>query len=275
MKPSVCIVLLTIFTIITNQNSINATQAEPPETSFAKLWMVHIDEVEPAAAKEFERLSQAQTAMLKSILKSHEIARKPTFELSTNNYTYMTFRGRRGFTEFDQASNIPADVRKLLDEKVYVMDDEMHKALRTHYNQIWRLYEENSYLPENSRYQQSVPGFIRIHTEWIKPGKEQTYESVIGKYREALIKLKHPVGYLFFYVSYGDGSYKYLWQAENKQQFQNANSFEQTLVLAFGKQEAETVIQQWRECITKVADIDATPRPDLTNLDVTQGWLPN
>ncbi|MBI1805731.1 MAG: hypothetical protein HYR76_01615 [Ignavibacteria bacterium] len=265
--------VLVLFVLTPSVHSTPFAQERQQTDSLPTLYTVHIDEVEPEMVNRFEELSERQSRLRNTILKEHHLPLRTSYEISTAYGMYMTFRPRSSFTEFDQQSTTPPDVRKILQEKVNVMDDSFHATLRTHHNEIWQLDKEMAYFPTQSASKKLVPGFIHIRSELVKPGKDGVYDTLTKKFHEALIKQQHPIGCLVFFGQYGDGSYKFVWQAEGKEQYQQAGGTEAIFLAAFGKQEADRLMNAWRDCLIKVTDLDATPRPDLNSLEPAQGWF--
>ncbi|MBI4852146.1 MAG: hypothetical protein HY819_10140 [Acidobacteria bacterium] len=272
MKKILVLWLFVFFTVVSINNSFNGSVLAQETKKLPKIWVIHTDEVYPGKVNEFERLVQIQSTNLNNIFKEYKVAIRPSYEISTNDFSYLTFRAYNSFSEFSEPSKLPPEAIKRAEEKAYSLDDKIHSCLQNHYNQIWYLDEELSYFPNKSK-QQSLPKFMRIRSEWVKPDKGDAYDAVIKQVKEALVKAKYPIGYLVFSASYGDGACKFLWYADSKEQLQKLDNLEDVLLSIFGKEQAKELIQRWNECLIKVSDVDAFSRPELNNFDILQNWF--
>ena len=247
--------------------------ADGPLSGVAKLWTVHIDEVDAANVEAFEKLVAAQSSARRSILEQRGLPVSPGYEFSTTRSTYFTLRPRASYADLDAPSKLPDDVRKLLREKVESFDDAVHAALRTHSSQIWNFDADSSYLPVRPREAGRLPAFVHLHSEWVKPGKSAEYDEVVSKFRDALSKAKSTLGLCVFSSSYGDGSARFLWSADSREEFLLGSDTGRLLAAAYGKTEADRLMRRWRECVFRADDVDGAPRPDLNAGDRAWGWL--
>jgi hypothetical protein len=88
--------------------------AQPPSSQdMAPLWTVHIDEVRPGMAAEFERLNIAENRGLHAILSKYGQPIKPVYELMTTGGVYMSMRPKLSFTDFDAPSTMIGRTREL------------------------------------------------------------------------------------------------------------------------------------------------------------------
>ncbi len=236
------------------------------------IWVIHTDEVYPSKVNKFEELVQVQSKTLNNIFKEYKVPIKPSYEISTKDFSYLTFRTYNSFVEFNEPSKLPPEAIKLAKEKAYSLDDEIHSCLQNHYNQIWYLDEELSYFPINLPSKESLPKFMHIRSEWVKPEKSDVYDAVIKQVKEVLTKAKYPVGYLAFSASYGDGACKFLWYADNKQHLQQLD-VEAVLLSVLGKEQTKQLMQKWNDSLIKTSDIDVFSRPELTSFDLSQSWF--
>jgi len=125
-----------------------AVAQQPPDTqSMAALWTVHIDEVRPEKAGEFERLNIAENKGLHAILRDHGQAIAPVYEIMTTGAVYMSMRPKLSFTEFDGPSTVPESVSKLFPTVTGPLNGPIHAALEFHHNEIWRYHKTDSYIP--------------------------------------------------------------------------------------------------------------------------------
>jgi hypothetical protein len=121
-----------------------ASQQPSSSESMAPLWTVHIDEVRPDKAAEFERLNVAENRGVHAILREHGQSIKPVYEIMTTGNVYMSLRPKLSFTAFDAPSTVPDSVSSLFAAVTDSLDAPIHAALRYHHNEIWRYHRTDS-----------------------------------------------------------------------------------------------------------------------------------
>jgi hypothetical protein len=237
------------------------------------LWTVHIDEVRPEKAAEFERLNIEENKGVHAILRQHSQPIAPVYEIMTTGAVYMSTRPRLSFTEFDTPSTVPENVSKLLTTVTDPLDGPIHAALKYHHNEVWRFHETDSYIPEVPKHALSTPGYIQFVSERVIPGMEERYEALLDSLNAALKKSSYPWCVLMFSSSYGDGEYKYLWQADSKAAFLKAGDRASVLTAVYGKPAAHQMLADWQRCLVSTETVDARPRRDLTDLMESVPWI--
>jgi hypothetical protein len=250
-----------------------AAQQPPTDPSMAPLWTVHIDEVRPDSAAEFERLNIAENKALHAILRDHGQAITPVYEIVTTGNVYMSMRPKLSFTEFDAPSTVPESVSKLLGAVVEPLNGPIHAALRFHHNEVWRFQKSGSYTPAAPGSTLSTPGYIQLVSERVIPGMEERYSALLDALNAALTKGNYPWSVLMFTSSYGDGAYKSLWQADSKAAFLKAGDRASVLTAALGKKEARRMLADWKRCLASSETVDATARRDFADLMESEPWL--
>lgn len=252
-----------------------AAAAEPPpgDASMAPLWTVHIDEVRPDAAAEFERLNIAENRGLHAILREHAQPIPPVYEIMTTGSVYLSLRPKLSFTEFDAPSTVPDSVSKLFATVTDPLDGPIHAALRFHHNEIWRYSKADSYIPATPGSVLPTPGYIQLISEQVVPGTEDRYGALLDTLHAALEKQRYPWPVLMFKSSYGDGAYKSIWQADSKAAFLKAGDRTAILTAVHGKPAARRMLADWKRCLAASTTVDATPRRDFTDLPDEVPWL--
>ena len=245
----------------------------PPTASIAPLWTVHIDEVRPDKAAEFERLAIEENKRLHAILREHGQPIAPAFEIVTNGGVYIGLRPKASFAELDAPSTVPEDIKKLLKAVTDPLDAPIHAALKYHHNEIWRYEKDGSYVPETPGSAPPAPGYIQVVSERVIPGMEDKYGALLDALNAALKKSRYPWRVLMFSSSYGDGAYKSLWQADSKAAFLKAGDRAAVLTAALGKEAARRMLDDWTSCLTGSETADATARRDYTDLPDSVPWL--
>jgi len=247
---------------------------QPPNSqSMAPLWTVHIDEVRPEMAAEFERLNIAENKGLHAILREHGQAITPVYEIMTTGAVYMSMRPKLSFTEFDAPSTVPESVSKLLATVTEPLNGPIHAALKYHHNEVWRYHAIDSYIPAAPGYTLSTPGYIQLVSERVIPSMEESYSALLDSLNAALKKSNYPWCVLMFTSLYGDGAYKYLWQADSKAAFLKAGDRASVLTAVLGKQVARQMLADWKRCLVGSETVDATPRRDFADLMESVPWL--
>jgi hypothetical protein len=250
-----------------------AAQESPNDPSMAPLWTVHIDEVRPDKAAEFERLNIAENKGLHAILREHGQPIPPVYEIMTTGAVYMSLRPKLSFTAFDAPSTVPESVAKLLGRVTEPLDGPIHAALKHHHNEIWRYQKADSYIPPAPGISLPTPGYIQLIGEKVIPGMEERYSALLDALNAALKKSGYPYPVLMFTSSYGDGAYKYLWQADSKAAFLKAGDRAAVLTAVHGKRAARQMLADWKRCLEGSKTVDATPRRDFTDLAESVPWL--
>ena len=242
-------------------------------SSMAPLWTVHIDEVRPDKAAEFERLNIAENKGVHAILRDNGQPIPPVYEIMTTGAVYMSMRPKLSFTELDAPSTVPESVSKLFATVTGPLDGPIHAALKFHHNEVWRYHESDSYIPVAPGYTRSTPGYIQLISEQVIPGMDERYSALVDSLNAALEKSSYPWCVLMFTSSYGDGAYKYLWQADSKAAFLEAGDRAAVLTAAFGKKAARQMLADWKSCLAGSRTVDATPRRDFADLMESVPWL--
>jgi hypothetical protein len=250
-----------------------AAQPPPNDQSMAPLWTVHIDEVRPDKAAEFERLNIAENKGLHAIMREHGLPITPVYEISTTGNVYMSMRPKLSFTEFDAPSTVPEDVSKLFANVTGPLDGPIHAALKYHHNEVWRYHKTDSYIPVSPGHTLPTPGYILLISEQVIPGMEERYNALLDSLNAALRNSSYPWTVLMFTSSYGDGAYKYLWQADSKAAFLRSGDRASVLTAVLGKHAARQMLADWKRCLASSETAAATARRDFTDLMESVPWL--
>lgn len=250
-----------------------AAPQSPGSQSIAPLWTVHIDEVRRDKAAEFERLNIALNKGLHAILREHGQPIDPVYEIMTTGAVYMSMRPKLSFTEFDAPSTVPESVSKLFATVTGPLNAPIHAALKYHHSEIWRYHKTDSYFPVTPGYARSTPGYIQLISERVIPGMEERYSALLDSLNAALKTNGYPFCVLAFSSSYGDGAYKYLWQADSKAAFLKAGDRASVLTAVFGRRTARRMLADLRRCLASSETVDATARRDFTDLSESVPWL--
>jgi len=102
---------------------------------------------------------------------------------------------------------------------------------------------------------------------------EERYSALLDSLNAALKKSNYPWCVLMFTSSYGDGAYKYLWQADSKAGFLEAGDRASILKAVFGKKAARKMLADWKRCLASSKTVDATARRDFADLAESVPWL--
>ena len=153
------------------------------------------------------------------------------------------------------------------------LDGPIHAALRYHHNEVWRYQKTDSYIPAAPGATLSTPGYVQLVSERVIPGMEERYGELLDALKAALKNGGYPWSVLMFTSSYGDGAYKYLWQADSKASLLEAGDRAAVLTKAVGKQKARRLLADWKRCLAGSETVDATPRRDFTDLMESEPWL--
>ena len=237
----------------------------------ATLFSVHIDEVVPEQVQRFEDLNATQMRARSKVYKENHVPIPPGYEYSATGSKYFSLRPRSSYVELDKPSKLSDKVKKLLKSQVDPYSDTIHPLLRFHHNELWMLDTAGSYLP--IPYDPEKMNVVHIRMEWVVPKMGDVYDSVHTLFLKALQKINAPVACLSMYSMYGNGTNIYLYHAHNNEEIQQVKDPVGVLQKAYGREEAFKIYQLWQTCLFSYDDLDATPRPDLTDLQPGVMWL--
>lgn len=254
--------------------SVQAAGCQAPEDrqALAPLWVVHIDAVRPSMEAEFTRLNAAENQQLHAILREHGQSIQPVYVIATSGGIFMSLRPKQSFTDFDTPSAVPESVSKLFPAVTDPLDEPIHAALEHHHNEIWRYRESGSYIPATPA-RRSTPGYIQLVSEQVIPRMAGRYEQLMESVNSALRQSSYPGDVLMFSSSYGDGCFKFLWQADSKEQFLQAGDRAAVLAAVYGQEAADRMLADLQSCLASSETTDAAPRRDFTDLDESVDWL--
>jgi hypothetical protein len=205
-----------------------------------RYWSVHIDV--PAKRAEFERIDREQAALRHDILVTNKIEPLPAFAISTSDGKFISFRPRQSMSEFDRPPSLPDEVRAEIQKKAGPLDDEIHRTLREHHNEIWELQRVPTRV-ETRR----APKYIRLRTDSVKPGSDKAYEAAMKRIADDCEK--RGINVLAFWSAYGDGTYRTLFLSDTPVR-----------------------VKRLPELVRSTREVDAIARPDLTATDA-ESWL--
>jgi len=247
-----------------------ASPQSASSNGMAPLWTVHIDEVLPGKEEEFERLNIAENQGVHKILRNYGQPSKPVYEIVTTGAVYLSMRPKPSFTDFDAPSTIPDSVSRLFSTVTDTLDTPIHAALKFHHNEIWRYHKTDSYIPATPGYVLTTPGYIQLFSERVIPGKEERYGELVDSLNAALKRSNYPLCVLMFTSSYGDGAYKYFWQADSREAFLKAGDRAAVLTAVFGKRVAQQMLVDLKSCLHSSEIVDARARRDFAE---SEAWL--
>lgn len=114
--------------------------------------------------------------------------------------------------------------------------------------------------------------FIRVGVHHVKPAMTDRFKEMMGEAVAALAKAESPIGFDTFEVQFGEGSFVVVAGAESAAAFYSAPSTGELLNKALGTEGTATMVQEWRDCITKYETGDYTTRPDLSYVPMEGGY---
>ena len=270
IKPTALILALLWSTGAYAQGPGGANPA-PRVTASSVLFTVHIDEVGRESIGRFEGLNEAQARARNAVLSDNHLPAPPGYTLSTPEGKYFAFRGRASFGDLDKTPNYPDEVKEQFREKVDPYSDSIHPLLTFHHNEIWRLDTASSYVPATADFAQM--SFAMIHSEWVIPGMDDRYDSVVTLFRQALEKESAKQACLVFYSSYGSGGQHFVWQARNKDELADAHHPATILIGAYGEAEGNRIMSLWKSSLLRSEDTEALARPEMNDLPAGTPWL--
>lgn len=168
-------------------------------------WSVHIDYPSDRAA--YERIDKEDSEARRDFYASHDLSLPTIWKIVTSNGTYVGLRPRGALADFDKSSLTP-ELTKELQARTNPISERIHKTLRTHHSEIWRLQPELSTRAENPMPRK----YSMMRTDFVAPPKDPEYETAMKELVRQLAT--NGVETLAFFASYGDGAYHYIFSSE-------------------------------------------------------------
>ncbi|HVT05188.1 MAG TPA: hypothetical protein VHL58_17630, partial [Thermoanaerobaculia bacterium] len=159
-------------------STVSAEEAKPlPEE-----WSVHVDRVEPRSARSFEQLCAEQARRRSEVMKERHLVTAPRYEIELTGFHFLTLRPKS-----EQAPLSDGD-KQLLEARVGVLDDDIHRTLRSHHNESWQLDSSSSYVAPSAK----RPRYVKIWSDVVRPEGTDRYNAAMARLPEAARKLNLP-----------------------------------------------------------------------------------
>ncbi|RMG47951.1 MAG: hypothetical protein D6723_15680, partial [Acidobacteria bacterium] len=213
-----------------------------------QFWLVRFVEIEPHKVDQFERALRDRVQAMRRLELGSEwtwyATRRPDF-------TYTFAHPLASLSELDalwkriyQPEDIlrESTIRRLLNRE--------RAAIRSYQSELIQHLESWSYHPKAPT-AKTPPRFQRVVLEWVRPDRRPQYEEVIHRFREALAKIAHPLGYDAYRIIIGSGSFAYVWMAPSAEYYYRTNNLSELLTRALGREEANRLVQRWHWCLRK------------------------
>jgi len=168
-------------------------------------WSVHIDY--PSDRAEYERIDSEDLATRRDFYSSRDLSMPTVWRIVTSDGAYLGLRPRGSLGDFDKSALTP-ELTKELQAKTNPISERIHKTLRTHHSEIWRLQPELSTRAENPMPRK----YSMMRIDLVAPPKDAAYEAGMKDLVRHLAA--NGVETLAFFASYGDGAYHYIFSSE-------------------------------------------------------------
>jgi hypothetical protein len=173
--------------------------------STATYWTVHIDI--PSDRAEYERIDREDAEARRDFYSAHNLSLPTVWKIVTSDGAYFGLRPRGTLADLDKPSITP-ELAKELQAKTNPISERIHKTLRTHHSEIWRLQQELSTRADNPMPRK----YSMMRTDFVAPPKDAAYETGMKELVRELAM--NGVETLAFFASYGDGAYHYIFSSE-------------------------------------------------------------
>lgn len=182
-------------------------------------WSMHIDFPSDRAA--YERIDKQDTETSRAFYSEHNVTAPTVWRLITSDGAYIGLRPRGTMADFDTPP-LSADLAKELQAKTAPISEAIHKTLRAHHSEIWRLQPKLSTRAENP-----MPrNYSLLRSDVVPPPQNAEYESAM---KELISECSaNGVETLAFFASYGDGAYHYIFSSEKPIHVRKLNGLAET-----------------------------------------------
>lgn len=174
------------------------------------LMVVHLDQVDPANADEFEAWLKEWVAAFK------EAGLGPEwnwYALSSPEFEYVTATPIGAYSFFDQQKERQKQMAEALGKERTDKLMEGLNLVQSHRNEILKVRPDLSYQPKGGGDPEA--SFLSINVQWVRPGMEKPFEELVKKVVKAYTDTEQPGGFEAYEVQFGEGSYVFLSRARS------------------------------------------------------------
>jgi hypothetical protein len=248
-----CLCALTLVALATGPAAADEDAAPP------RRLVVHYDQVDPAHAPEFEAWYKEWVAAFKEA----GMPREWSWSLSSfPNFEYVSIAFFRDFADLDQTEARQKLMEEKLGEERFAELMKGMKWVESHHDEIVRLRPDLSYFPKAGSSDEHR--FVNMQTHWVRPGMEQRFEATIKKVAKAYADTEQPIGFAGYQVEFGAGSYAFGVTAKTAVEFWQHPSGLKVLTKAYGSEQAQEVLAEWRQCVKRYETRNGALRPELS-----------
>jgi len=182
-------------------------------------WSMHIDFPSDRAA--YERIDMQDAEISRAFYSEHNVTAPTVWRLITSDGAYIGLRPRGTLADFETSSLSP-DLAKELQAKTAPISEAIHKTLRAHHSEIWRLQPKLSTRAENP----TPRNYSLLRRDVVPPPRNAEYESAM---KELIGECSaNGVETLAFFASYGDGAYHYIFSSQKPIRVRKLNGLAET-----------------------------------------------
>ena len=220
--------------------------------------VVHYDHVEPSKVTEYEANGKR---WVEAFTEKEMSAEWNWWAYSRPDFTYAYVFSVPDYAYFDGQEERDRLMAEILGEEKMGELMAGAGAVRSHYNEILQPVKELSYQGTAAP---SKVTFLRAGTHHVKPAMTKQFKELVQRVVAAFEKEEAPLGFNGYEVKFGRGSYTFVTLAEDAVQFYSQPGTGAVLAAAEGKEAAQEIYQEWRDCLESYEISDWQYREDLS-----------
>ena len=242
-----------------------AAQSQQRHTG-SRLILFEEEKINPALEFEYER---GVTGLAEAI-RTSKANKEWSWESSSRHGTYYYVWPLRSVEVLDDKSEQAQHRQKMLWDEVGQATYEKwatiyRPAVRTTKTYVLERLDDLSYQPASSAVHDPKFVFIDIHR--VRNDRLPQYKAVIARFVEAVRKSGYPIGWTAYRSIIGEARmYCYFSPLDSQSQFYEKFPFPTALEKSLGKDGAEQLEKDIRDCMETYEYFDARLRPEMSNL---------
>jgi hypothetical protein len=245
------------------------TTASPPGSASPKYWRVHIEELLPEAAPEYERAMQA-------IVQAQRAAGVPMevscwYALAVDDGRYVNISPVPDEAALDRGP-ARAEIAARTGEDYAALQDAMHATLLAHHTNVLRFVPDLSVHVDDPP--ATAPGYVQFILEWPRLDRLEEYLDRARRIRDVLQVMDYPLAVRVFRGAFGDWDHVYVYEGADRSALRGARPLRSVLNEALGEEAAAELLRRQEECVRIRKVFYARPRADLSALPAgSPAWL--
>lgn len=204
---------------------------------------VHVDEVDPSRAEQFEAAGKAWV----DAFQGAGMGKEWSWWAFEGGFEYLTSYAFSNWAELDEEE---AREKKMVEAMGKETIEKLRKptgSVLKHHDFVVKMVPEMSYHPTSES--ESSGEFFAVTTHWVRPGMEEQFKKLTKKVMEAYTKTGQPRAYTAWEVVIGDGTYMFTSMAKDASDYYASEDTRAVLVKAYGEETANSMYKEYRDCV--------------------------